>query len=129
MFNYDWYKTLIQPPLAPPGWLFAPVWTVLYITMLISLFIYAITPSVKDKSWGCVLFFLQFVLNLVWTPIFFGMMNIGLALVVIILLDVLVIWNIVEFCKVSKKAGLLLIPYLVWILFATYLNAGIFVLN
>lgn len=129
MLNYDWYKTLIQPPLAPPGWLFAPVWTVLYILMLVSLFFYAIERTNKDKSWGCVLFFLQLILNFIWSPVFFGMKNIALALVIVILLDILVFWNIVEFFKVSKKSGIILIPYLVWILFATYLNIGLLILN
>ena len=67
--------------------------------------------------------------NFAWTPIFFGLKNIGLALAIIILLDILVLWNIIVFYKNSKPAGLILIPYLLWILFATYLNFGYFVLN
>lgn len=127
--DYSWYSTLIQPPLKPPAWLFAPVWTVLYITMGIALFLYAKKQTPKSKAWGYVLFFTQLMVNLSWSPAFFGMKNIGLALALIILLDVLVLFNIIEFFKVSKSAGRILIPYFLWLLFATYLNIGIFILN
>ena len=127
--DYSWYSTLIQPPLKPPAWLFAPVWTVLYITMAVSLFLYARKYTIKNKAWGYVLFFTQLLVNLSWSPAFFGLKNIGLALALIILLDILVFFNIIEFFKVSKSAGRCLIPYFIWILFATYLNLGIFILN
>jgi len=127
--DYSWYSTLIQPPLKPPAWLFAPVWTVLYITMAVSLFLYARKYTIKSKAWGYVLFFTQLLVNLSWSPAFFGLKNIGLALALIILLDILVFFNIIEFFKVSKSAGRCLIPYFIWILFATYLNLGIFILN
>lgn len=127
--DYSWYSTLIQPPLKPPAWLFAPVWTVLYITMAVSLFLYARKYTIKNKAWGYVLFFTQILVNLSWSPAFFGLKNIGLALALIILLDILVFFNIIEFFKVSKSAGRCLIPYFIWILFATYLNLGIFILN
>lgn len=129
MFNFSWYQTLIQPPLAPPAWLFSPVWTILYISMIVALVLYIRKPSLLNKAWGYVLFFTQLLVNLAWTPAFFGMKNIGLALAIIVLLDILVLFNIFEFSKVSKSSGRILIPYLIWILFATYLNAGILVLN
>lgn len=127
--DYSWYSALIQPPLKPPAWLFAPVWTVLYITMAVSLLLYARKYTIKSKAWGYVLFFTQLLVNLSWSPAFFGLKNIGLALALIILLDILVLLNILEFFKVSKSAGRCLIPYFIWILFATYLNLGIFILN
>jgi tryptophan-rich sensory protein len=127
--DYSWYSALIQPPLKPPAWLFAPVWTILYITMAVSLFLYARKYTIKNKAWGYVLFFTQLLVNLSWSPAFFGLKNIGLALALIILLDILVFFNIIEFFKVSKSAGRCLIPYFIWILFATYLNLGIFILN
>ena len=127
--DYSWYSALIQPPLKPPAWLFAPVWTILYITMAVSLFLYARKYIIKNKAWGYVLFFTQLLVNLSWSPAFFGLKNIGLALALIILLDILVFFNIIEFFKVSKSAGRCLIPYFIWILFATYLNLGIFILN
>ena len=127
--DYSWYSALIQPPLKPPACLFAPVWTILYITMGISLFLYAKKTTSKSKAWGYVLFFTQLIVNLSWSPAFFGMKNIGFALALIILLDILVLFNIIEFYKVSKSAARCLIPYFIWILFATYLNIGIFILN
>lgn len=127
--DYSWYSVLIQPPLKPPAWLFAPVWTILYIAMGVALFLYARKQTIKNKSWGFVLFFTQLLVNLSWSPAFFGLKNIGLALALVILLDILVLLNILEFYKVSKSAARCLIPYFIWILFATYLNLGIFILN
>lgn len=129
MFNYSWYQTLNQPVFAPPAWVFSPVWTVLYISIFVSLVFYAKSFKTNSKAWGYTLFVLQMLANLAWTPIFFGLKNIGLALAVIILLDILVLWNIIVFYKNSKPAGLILVPYFLWILFATYLNYGYFVLN
>ena len=127
--NYSWYQTLNQPFLTPPAWVFAPMWTLLYLTMFVSLIFYAKSYKTCDKTWGYVLFFSQILVNFAWSPIFFGLKNIGLALAVVILLDILVLWNIIIFYKNSKPAGLILIPYFLWILFATYLNFGYFVLN
>ena len=127
--NYTWYQTLNQPFLTPPALVFAPVWTILYITMLIALIFYAKSFKIESKTWGYTLFFLQFLVNFSWSPIFFGLQNIGLALAVVVLLDILVLWNIIIFYKNSKPAGIILIPYFLWILFATYLNFKFFVLN
>ena len=129
MYNTLWYKRLIQPPFTPPAWVFAPAWTILYISMLVALFFYAKEKTNKDKSWGIVLFFSQILLNFCWSPIFFYLQNIIFALVVIIILDFLVLWNIIEFYRVSKISAYILIPYFAWILFATYLNLGFLVLN
>jgi len=129
MFDFSWYQSLIQPPLAPPAWLFAPVWTILYISMAVALFLYARKTSYKSKAWGYVLFFTQLLVNFAWTPAFFGVKNITLALAIVILLDILVLFNIIEFFKVSKTSARILIPYFIWIVFATYLNFGILFLN
>jgi len=129
MIDYDWYKTLIQPSFQPPSWLFQPVWIILYILMSISLFIYIKEFSIKNKTWGYILFFVQLLLNFSWSPIFFMMKNITLALIIIILLDIVVLLNIIEFNKISKLASKLLIPYFIWIIFATYLNWGYLILN
>lgn len=129
MFNSAWYYSLNQPVLTPPAWVFAPVWTILYISMLIALFLYTRKCVWQNKNWGYVLFFAQLFMNLIWSPIFFGLKNIGLALAVIITLDTLVLFTITEFFRISKSAGRTLIPYFVWILFATYLNWGIYILN
>lgn len=129
MYNSFWYDLLIKPPLTPPAWIFAPVWAILYIMIFVAFAIYAIKPYSGNKSWGYIVFFIQMLLNLCWSPVFFYFHNIGMALAVIIIMDVFVILNIIEFFKVSKTAGLLLIPYFLWILFATYLNFGFFIQN
>lgn len=129
MIDYSWYQTLVQPPFQPPSWLFTPMWIFLYILMAISLVFYIKTKTFESKTRGYVLFIIQLLLNLSWSPIFFGMKNISLALIVILFLDLFVLLNIIEFKKISPKASILLIPYLLWILFATYLNLGYFILN
>lgn len=128
MFNSSWYNSLISPPLSPPAFIFAPVWFVLYLFIFISLGFYIISNG-ANKKLGYIYFFIQLILNLSWTPIFFGMKNILLALIVVILLDIFVALTIFEFSKVSKLAAGLLFPYIIWILFATYLNSGYLFLN
>lgn len=129
MFDYSWLTTLNKPAFAPPAWVFSPVWTILYIMIFIALIVYAKKSVFLNKKWGFFIFFTQLIVNFAWTPIFFGLHNIGLALAVIILLDILVLFNIIEFFKVSKSSAYLLIPYFIWIIFATYLNLGYFILN
>lgn len=128
MFKSVWYYNLTKPPLAPPDWIFPPVWSILYFSMLVALLLYLFKPTQNKKS-GYIYFIAQLFLNLLWTPAFFYLQNIVLALIVIILLDIFVILTIKSFYKVSKISCLILIPYLVWILFATYLNIGYLVLN
>ena len=128
MFKSVWYYNLTKPPLAPPDWIFPPVWSILYFSMLVALLLYLFKPTQNKKS-GYIYFIAQLFLNLLWTPAFFYLQNIVLALIVIILLDIFVILTIKSFYKVSKISCLILIPYLVWILFATYFNIGYLVLN
>ena len=128
MFKSVWYHNLIKPPLAPPDWIFPPVWLILYFTMLMALLLYIFKPA-KNKKLGYIYFITQLIFNLLWTPSFFYLKNIVLALIVVIFLDIFVVLAVKSFYKVSKISGLILIPYLIWILFATYLNIGSFVLN
>lgn len=128
MFNSSWFENLIQPPLTPPSWVFTPVWACIYITILAAFLLYFISKT-ENKGIGYFYFFLQIFLNIIWSPIFFGLQNITLALFIIILLDITVFFTIRKFYSVSKFAGLTLIPYFIWILFATYLNIGYFILN
>ena len=128
MFKSVWYYNLTKPPLAPPDWIFPPVWSTLYFSMLVALLLYLFKPSQNKKS-GYIYFIAQLILNLLWTPTFFYLQNIVLALIVIILLDIFVILTIKSFYKVSKISGVILIPYLIWILFATYLNLGYLILK
>ncbi len=128
MFNSNWYNSLIKPPMAPPNSIFSPVWGVLYILMLVSLILY-IKEQKANKLSGYIYFSIQLFLNIIWSPIFFGAESILGGLVVIILLDIFVILTIKKFYNVSKLSAILLIPYLIWILFATYLNIGYLILN
>ena len=128
MFTSSWYYNLLKPPLAPPDWIFPPAWSILYFSMLVALLLYLFKPAQNKKS-GYIYFIAQLFLNLLWAPVFFYLKNMFLALIVIILLDIFVILTIKSFYKVSKISGLILMPYLLWILFATYLNIGYLVLN
>ena len=128
MFKSAWYYNLLEPPLAPPDWIFPPVWSILYSLIFIALLLYIFKPAQNKKS-GYIYFAAQLTLNLLWTPAFFYLRNIVLALIVIIFLDIFVVLTIKSFYNVSKTSGLILIPYLIWILFATYLNIGYFILN
>lgn len=128
MFDSIWFHNLIRPELAPPDWLFAPVWIVLYITIFVSFILYSLM-RVPDKKSGYLFFSVQLLLNFMWSPVFFGLKNILLAFIIIILLDIFVFLTIRKFYSISKLAGLLLIPYLLWVLFATYLNGAYLVLN
>ena len=129
MFNSFWYKNLTKPMFSPPDWVFPPMWGFLYLIIIVSLLIYFKSSNWSSKKKGYFFFGIQMILNLIWSPVFFGLKNMLLALVIVILMDVFVILTIREFYKVSKISGILLVPYLLWILFATYLNAGYLILN
>jgi len=128
MFNSAWFENLNAPFLSPTDWIFMPVWIILYILIFISLIFYIFTKQANKQS-GYVYFTIQMILNLLWTPAFFIMRNILLAFIIIILLDIFVYLNFKKFYNVSRISALLLIPYIMWILFATYLNGGYLVLN
>lgn len=129
MFNTVWYDNLIKPFLTPPEWIFAPVWIVLYATLLVSLIIYAVTITKKRKIDGYILFVSQMIFNLLWSPVFFYLHKIGLALIIVVGMDIISFFMIKKFFSISRLAGLILIPYFIWILFATYLNFQFLVLN
>ena len=126
----NWYTNLQKPVFNPPDWIFAPVWTILYLMMGISAFIISSkdmhNPNVKI---ALVVFGVQLLLNGLWTPIFFGAHLIFAALVEIIILWLSIILTIVLFWKVSIPASLLLLPYILWVTFAVILNAAIWLLN
>lgn len=128
MYNSDWYNSLIKPFLSPPDGVFLPVWTVLYITILISFILYFINPN-KNKKSGYIFFFVQLVLNLSWSFVFFKFKSISGGLIIIFLMGVFIFLTIKKFYSVSKISGLILIPYFLWVLFAAYLNLGFLILN
>lgn len=118
-----WYAGLNKPFFSPPNWIFAPVWTILYILMGYSLYLVWTKKKVPAVFW------IQLILNALWSIIFFGMKNPILALVDIAALWISIFLTIKAFLKINKLAGNLLIPYLVWVSFASVLNLFIVVLN
>jgi len=124
----SWYATLTKPALNPPGWVFGPVWVILYFLMGISLWLIW-KSNAKEKKKALWLFFAQLVLNAIWTPVFFGGQSIGGALAIIVLLWVAIVLTILAFAKISKTAAWLLAPYILWVSFAAYLNFAIWMLN
>lgn len=124
-----WYPTLAKPPLTPPDWIFGPVWTTLYILMAIAAWRIWLTLPGPGRRISLAVFVLQLVLNLAWSPVFFGLHQIEMALWIIIALDVLVILTVILFWRVRRLAAVLLLPYLAWILFATALNWQFLQLN
>jgi tryptophan-rich sensory protein len=125
-----WYSTLQKPALNPPSWVFAPVWTMLYAFMGISAFlIYQKGWKRKEVKRALGVFGIQLFLNAIWSIIFFGLHRPGFALMDIVLLWIAILITIIAFAKIFKPAAWLLLPYLVWVSFATYLNFAIFYLN
>jgi translocator protein len=122
----SWYTQIIKPSFNPPNWIFGPVWTLLYILMGIALYL-AIKNKIGKK--GIILFASQLILNTLWTIIFFGMHNPLLAFIEIILLWITILMTILEFYKKSPAAAYLMIPYILWVSFASILNLTIHILN
>ena len=125
-----WYASLVKPAFSPPNWLFAPVWLSLYTLMGISLFlIWRQGWSDKRVKSAFILFLIHLIFNALWSVLFFGLQNPLLGLIGIILLLILIIIIIVKFYKINHIAAYLLIPYLLWVSFATLLNLSFYILN
>jgi len=125
----EWYATLNRPSFNPPNWIFGPVWTTLYILMGISFFLIWKQDASKERNRAILFFLLQLLLNFAWSFIFFYFNKIGLALVEIILLWISIIMMLVVFYKIKPMASYINIPYLLWVTFATVLNASYYILN
>lgn len=123
MMPFNDYKDLIQPPLSPPAILFPIVWTILYILMGISAYIISLR---KGKL---ITYYWQLFVNALWTILFFVFKLRLLSFIWIILLIILVIKMIKEFSRINSLAGYIQIPYLLWLIFAAYLNLGVYILN
>lgn len=125
-----WYRTLEAPPGTPPGWVFGPVWTLLYTAMGVAFaLVWHRAPAGPAKRAALLVFAIQFVLNLAWTPVFFGLHRMDLALAVIVTLLVAILLTIRRFLPFDRLAAALLAPYALWVGYATYLNAGFLALN
>ena len=125
----EWYATLNRPSFNPPSWIFGPVWTTLYILMGISFFLIWKQEASKVRNRAILIFLLQLLLNFAWSFIFFYFNMIGLALVEIILLWISIVMMLVVFYKIKPIASYINIPYLLWVTFATVLNASYYILN
>lgn len=125
----EWYATLNKPSFAPPNWVFGPVWTTLYVLMGISLFLIWKRSKSKKRDQAVLVFFIQLALNFGWSFIFFYFNRIGLALIEIVLLWASILVMLMLFHKIKPLAAYINIPYLLWVTFATILNAGYFILN
>ncbi len=126
----SWYATLEKPFFAPPNWLFGPAWTLLYFLMGASFYlIWKQNSKTKKAQIAKKFFFTQLFLNFIWSPLFFGLRSPLLGLIDIVALWILIILTIYKFHPLSKWAAYLLIPYLLWVTFASTLNGAILFLN
>ncbi len=121
-----WYATLAKPSFTPPGWVFASAWITLYILMGIALYLIL---GRKNNKKAVTLFNIQLALNALWSIIFFGLKSPLLAFIEIIALWTAILLTTISFWKIDRKAAYLLLPYVVWVTFATALNLAIVVLN
>lgn len=124
-----WYATADKPFFTPPDWLFGPVWTILYLAMAVAAWLLWRTRAGHDRTRALVAWWVQLVLNLAWTPVFFAAELLWPALAVIIALDVAVALTIWRAWRLDRTAAVLLVPYLAWTVFATALNTGVAALN
>jgi benzodiazapine receptor len=126
-----WYPTLEKPIFNPPNWVFAPVWTILFILMGISAGLVwdKLETNTELVKKGMLFFTAQLVLNALWSYLFFGLSNLLLASIEILLLLLIIFETYLIFKKIDKNAGLLFIPYIIWVAFASLLTITIFVLN
>jgi len=125
-----WYQTLDRPSGTPPNAIFGPVWTLLYAAIGTALArVWHRAPEGEDKRAALTWFAGQFALNLAWTPVFFGAHWVGLALLLILLLLAAIAETLRRFSRLDRVAGWLLCPYLLWVAYASYLNAGFWWLN
>lgn len=125
-----WYASLEKSTLNPPSWLFAPVWTTLFLLMGVAAFlVWQKGLAKKEVKVALAAFGAQLALNTLWSIIFFGMRSPGAALVEIVFLWVAIAATMVLFYKISKPAGLLFLPYIAWVSFAAFLNYSIWTLN
>ncbi|CCJ07984.1 TspO/MBR family protein [Methylocystis sp. SC2] len=128
--NIPWYETLAKPPLTPPNWAFGPAWTTLYVLMAYAFYrILRLGPATRGRSAAIFVFLAQLILNGGWSFAFFFARSPLLGLIVILPMAALLVAAIVLFWRLDRVAAYALAPTVFWVAFATYLNAGIFILN
>ncbi|WP_170004450.1 TspO/MBR family protein [Pseudopontixanthobacter vadosimaris] len=124
-----WFAALDKPAIYPPPMWFGIIWGLLFVMQGLALALICAAWGARGRAMALVLFALQFALSLAWTPVFFGMRDMGLALIVLLVLDALALVTAIYFWRIRRGAGLLMVPYILWILFATLLNWQILQLN
>jgi len=125
----SWYQTLRKPPFTPPNWIFSPVWISLFVLMGIALYLVWRRPRHPHFKPALRLFFIQLGLNVLWSISFFGLRSPLLGLIDIVLLWIAILFTMLKFFRVSRLAGILLLPYLIWVSFAAMLNFSLWYLN
>ena len=126
-FKEPWYSQLVKSNYNPPDWVFAPVWTTLYLMMTLAIWLFWHT---KNRDMNTVyIYFIHIVFNTTWSIVFFGLHQILLALIVLIVLIILIIILILRFKRVNLVSYYLMIPYLLWTLYALFLNFNLLILN
>lgn len=124
-----WYASLNKPFFTPPDWLFGPAWTILYLLMAIALFLVWRLPQSKQRDSAIAVYAAQLITNVLWSVGFFGFHNILLGIALILLLLALIVLTTYEFYGLSKPAAYAMVPYILWVSFATCLNVAVFLLN
>ena len=128
--DMDIYERIKKPALAPPGIVFPIAWTVLYILMGVSLYLVWNKRGLNpDKSKAFIFFGISLFLNFIWSPVFFSLESYAAAFVILVIMFIAVVLTVIEYSKIDGIAALLQIPYLLWLLFAGYLNLAIYYLN
>lgn len=125
----EWYAALAKPPLTPPDWLFPVAWTLLYLMMAVAAWKVTLVAPRGERGMALLPFVLQLIANGLWSWLFFAAHWMLIGLLDLLLLWGLIVWTVVTFSRYSRLAAGLLLPYLVWVGFAAYLNAGVLVLN
>lgn len=125
----SWYSSLDKPSFNPPSWVFGPVWALIFSLMGIALYFVLFSSESEFKIMAIILFFVQFIFNILWSYFFFGMNNVSYALADILILLGLIVLTGFYFFKVERKAGYFMMPYFIWVVFAAILNYSIWRLN
>jgi tryptophan-rich sensory protein len=125
----EWYTQVKKPDWNPPNWIFGPVWSLLYLMMAVSAWLVWKDNLVSRCKLALGLFAVQLILNSLWSVLFFGMKNIGGAAIEIVALWIAILLTMIAFSRFSKLAAALLVPYLLWVSFASFLNYTIWTLN
>lgn len=128
-FGNRWFDALEKPALMPPGWAFGLAWTILYVLMALAFAMILHARGARGRGLAIALFLVQLALNLSWSPLFFRAHQVGQALALIAVLIPVVALTAFLFGRIRRVAGLMLIPYLLWLMFATFLNYEILRLN